>query len=57
MQMRVMVQLLAPSVEHGKAPNLCTQMFGIPGDVLEGLGDRAKEQAIEVAGILQRQGP
>jgi hypothetical protein len=32
-------------------------MLRVTGDVLEGLGDCAKEQAIEVAGVLQRQGP
>src|SRR5687767_14989841 len=43
MEMRVMVQLLAPGVEHGEAPDLCAEMLGGPGDVLECLGDRAKE--------------
>ena len=52
-----MVQLLAPGVEHGEAPDLRAEMLGVPGDVLEGLGDRAKEQAIEVARVLERQGP
>ena len=56
MEMRVMVQLLAPGVEHGEAADLCPEMLRVPSDVLEGLGDRAKEQAIEVAGVLQRQG-
>ena len=43
MEMRVMVQLLAPGVEHGEAPNLRAEMRGVPGDVLERLGHRAKE--------------
>ena len=57
MEMGMVVQLLAPGVQHGEAANLRPEMFRVPGDVLEGLGDRAKEQAIEVAGVLQRQGP
>ena len=55
--MGVMVELLAPGVQHGEAPNLRPEMLGVPGDVLEGLGHGAKEQAIERAGVLQRQGP
>jgi hypothetical protein len=57
MEMRVMVQLLAPGMEHGEAADLRPEMLRVPGDVLERLGDGAKEQAIEVAGVLQRQGP
>ena len=57
MEMRVMVQLLAPGVEHGEAADLGPEMLGVPGDVLERLGDRAKEQPIEQARVLQRQGP
>jgi hypothetical protein len=56
MQMGVMVQVLAPGVEHGEAPNLRAEMLGVLGNVLECLGDGAKEQPIELAGVLQRQG-
>ena len=57
MEMRVMVQLLAPGVEHGEAADLRPEMRGVLGDVLERLGDGAKEYTIEVAGILESQGP
>jgi hypothetical protein len=57
MEMGMVGQLLAPGVEHGKAPDLSPEMLGGLSNVLERLGDRAKEQAIEVAGVLQRQGP
>jgi len=57
MEMRVMVQLLAPGVEHGEATELGPEMFGGLGNVLERLGDSAKEQAIEVARVLERQRP
>jgi len=30
-----MVELLAPGVEHGEAPDLRAEMLGIPRDVLE----------------------
>jgi len=52
-----MVELLPPGVEHGEAADLHPEMLRVPGDVLEGLGDRAKEKAVELAGVLQRQGP
>ena len=48
-----MVQLLAPGVQHGEAPDLRTQVLGGLGDVLEGLRHGTKEQALEVAGGLQ----
>src|SRR5262249_60646360 len=57
MEMRVMVQLLAPGVQHREAPDLRPEMLRVPSDVLERLGDRAKEQAIEGAWILEGQGP
>jgi hypothetical protein len=43
MEMGVMVELLAPSVEHGEAADLRPEMLGIPGDVLKCLGDCTKE--------------
>ena len=46
-EMRVMVQLLAPGVEHGEAAELGPEMLGGLGNVLECLGSGAKEQAIE----------
>ena len=55
--MLMLVQWLAPGVEDGQAPNLRAQMLGVPGDVLERLGDRAKEQPIEQTRVLERQRP
>ena len=43
MEMRVMVQLLAPGVQYGEAADFRPEMLGVPGDVLERLGDGAKE--------------
>ena len=57
MEMGMMVELLAPGVEHGEAPDLRAEMRGIPRDVLEGGGHRAKQQAIELARVLECQGP
>jgi len=56
MAMGVMVQLLAPGMEHGEAAELRSEMLRVPGDVLERLGDGAKEQPIEGVGVLQLQG-
>jgi hypothetical protein len=41
--MGMMVEVWAPGVEYGKAPKLRAEMPGVPGDVLERLGDRVKE--------------
>jgi len=57
MEMGMGMQLLAPGVEHSEAPKLRAKILGGLGDVLETLRHGAKEQAIEVAGVLQRQGP
>src|SRR6266571_3318133 len=57
MEMRMVMQLLAPGVQDGQTTDLGPKMLGSLGDVLEGLCDGAKEQAIELAGVLQREGP
>jgi len=43
MQMGMMVQLLAPGMQHREAPNLRAEMFWVLGNVLERLGNGAKE--------------
>jgi hypothetical protein len=43
MQMGMMMQLLAPGMQHGAAADLRTEMFWALGNVLERLGDGAKE--------------
>ena len=55
--MRVMVQLLAPGVEHRKAPDLGAEILGIPSDILERLRDGTKEQPVEEAGVCSASGP
>ena len=55
--MLMLVELLAPGMEHGEAADLGPEMRGVPGDVLERLRDGAKEQPIEQARVLQRQRP
>jgi len=55
MEMGMMVELLAPRVQHGEAANLGPEMLRGSGDILERLGDGAKEQTIEQAGVLERQ--
>ena len=56
MEMRVVLELLAPGMEHRQAPQVRAEMLGVAGDIQEGLGDGAKEQRIEHAGILEDQG-
>ncbi len=51
--MRVVLELSAPSMEDRHATDLGAQMLGIAGDIQEGLGHGAKEEAIEQARIVQ----
>src|SRR5438128_2329478 len=43
MEMRVMVELLAPRMEDGEAPDLCAEMLRVSGNILERLCDGPKE--------------
>jgi hypothetical protein len=54
--MRVMVELLAPGMEHRQAAEVCPEMLGGASDVLERLCHRAQEHAVEHAGIVEAQG-
>jgi hypothetical protein len=56
MEMRVMVELLTPGMEHGAAAEVCPKMLGGASDILECLCHGAKEQAVEHAGIVETQG-
>ena len=56
MEMRVMVELLAPGMEHRQAANVRPEMLGVPDDVLERLHHGTKEQAIEHTRVLEGQG-
>ena len=56
-EMGMMMQWLAPGVEHGETADLGPKMLGVPGDILKRLGARTQEEPIEVAGVLQRQRP
>ena len=38
MQMRMEQQVLTPTVQHGKETDLCAEMFGIDGDLEQGVG-------------------
>src|SRR5260370_36274147 len=52
MQVAMMKQVRAPSMEHGKKADLGTQMFGISGDGAQGLCCGSKQNAIELSLIL-----
>src|SRR5215467_9451757 len=47
MQMRVMEQVRSPTVEHGEEANFGTQMFGIGGDGVQGLGGGAEQNPVD----------
>src|SRR5690606_34012210 len=52
MQMRMMVQVLAPGVQHGEEADLGTQMLGICGDGAQGLGGGAEEKTVDERLVL-----
>jgi len=55
--MGMMVELLAPGVQHGEAADLGSEMLRVSSNVLEGLRDGAKEQPLERARVLECQRP
>lgn len=52
MQMRMMVQVLAPGVQHGEEANLGAEVLGIGGDGAQGLGGGAEEKAVDERLVL-----
>src|SRR6266446_10912909 len=55
--MLMLMQLLAPGMQHREAPNLRAEMRGVPRNILERLRHGTKEQPVEQAGVLERQWP
>ncbi len=47
MQVRMMEQCLAPSVEDGKEAELCAEMLGIGGDRLQGFGRGVEQDVVD----------
>src|ERR1700674_2911512 len=45
--MRMVKQVLAPTMEHGEEANLSTQVFGIGCDGAQGLGGGAEQNAVD----------
>src|SRR6266566_9100795 len=45
--MRMVKQVLAPTVEHGEEANLSTQVLGIGGDGAQGLGGGPEQNALD----------
>lgn len=46
-------EILSPSVKHGEEPDLGTEMPGIGGDGLQGLGRRAEQNVVHGASVLE----
>ena len=47
MQVRMMEQRLAPSVEDGEEAELCAEMLGIGGDRLQGFGGGVEQDVVD----------
>ena len=56
MDMRMMLQLLVPSVEDTEKANLGAEMPGMARDFQQGLGAGAEQQIVNDLFVLQRQG-
>jgi hypothetical protein len=56
MQMGMMQEGLAPSMQDRQKPDLSAEVFGISGDLEEGLGCGPKKQAVNQSLVLQGQG-
>jgi hypothetical protein len=55
-EMRVMVELLAPGMEHRQAADVRPEMLRVPGDILERLRHGPKEEVIEHPRVVEAQG-
>ena len=53
--MRVLLQVLAPGVQHEQPADPRAQVLGVGGDRLQGLGRRVKQQPIQQLGVEQGQ--
>ena len=50
---RVVLEVLAPGVEDGQEADLGPEVLGVGGDLLQGLGGGAEQQAVDHARVLQ----
>ena len=55
MNVGMMIEPLAPSVQHAEKADLGAEMFGIGGDLQHGLGAGSKQQGIDDLLIVQCQ--
>ena len=51
--MRMMLQVLAPGVQHGDQPDLGAEMLGIGGDDAQRLGRRLEQDAVDDGLVLE----
>src|SRR3982074_1706726 len=56
MQVRMMMQILSPGMEHRHEADPRAQMFGVGGDLQEGFGRGAKEPAVNTPLVLEGHG-
>ena len=55
MEVRMKQQVLSPTVQHGKKADLSAQMFGVGGDLQQGLRAGAEQEVVEDLLVHQRQ--
>ena len=47
-----MVEVLAPGVQDGQEADLGPEVLGIGGDLLQGLGGGAEQEAVDLSRVL-----
>ena len=52
MHMRMMIEVLAPGVQHGGEADIGAEMLGVGGDRGEGLGGGREQQAVDLGLVL-----
>ena len=55
MNVRMMLKILAPGVEHTQEADLRTEMLGVAGDLQQSRGAGAKQQVVDDFLVLQSQ--
>ena len=56
MDMRMMIEVLAPGVQHGGNADLRAQMLRVGGDCRQRLGGGLEQEAVDLRLVLERDG-
>src|SRR6266446_7437352 len=54
-KVRVEMQILTPSMQHGEEADGCAQMFGVGGNPQQGLGGGTEQDGVDGLRVMKRQ--